>query len=327
MEEDNTVSFYVWRVMFLGVSDAVFIFTALLKPVRSYTASLGVPNLMYLDDNLTGGATKEIACSNNEISNDVLKKAGWIVSMEKKKGPAQRILFLGLEVCSITMKFFIPEKKLIRLLALFDSLLSSKKVQLRKLASCLGLLQSCGKAIGPVVRLMTRRAYIFLMHNVDRHCWNFYMALSKDVIEDILFWQKNLVDLNGFKFSASLSMIDIHHEVIADASNIGLFGFAFFSSRYEIIFRRMLTAREVKKSSTHRELLAIHEIYTGVKAQQFANSTVRHLCDNKAVSEIMDHGSSVPELQALAVSIFLSCRRLNITLYVEWRRRDDPLSG
>ena len=58
------------------------------------------------------------------------------------------------------------------------------------------------------------------------------MALSKDVIEDILFWQKNLVDLNGFKFSASLSMIDIHHEVIADASNIGLFGFAFFSSRY-----------------------------------------------------------------------------------------------
>ena len=325
IEEDGSISFYVWRVMFLGISDAVFIFSAILKPISAHISCLGVPNIIYIDDNLNGGPTRELACSNNLVANQVFSQAGWIVSQEKKQGPLQRILFLGLEVCSVSLKFFIPEKKIVKLLAEIDSLLSSKKVKLRVFASFLGLLQSCNKALGPVVRLMTRVSYLFLMHNVDRHSWNFFVSISPEVISELQFWQKNIVELNGFQFHVDMTMIDIGQDVAADASNIGLFGFKFVSNDYDIVLRRMLTNEERKKSSTHREMLGVHEIYATDKADQFMNSIVRHSTDNKAVVEILDHGSRKPELHAMAVDIFLNCRKKNITLFVEWKPRTHPL--
>ena len=325
IEEDGSISYYVWRVMFLGIADAVFIFTAILKPIRTYIASLGIPNLLYLDDHLTGGPTREKAIHNNEISNQVLSNAGFVVSKEKKNGPLQRILFLGLEVCSVTLKFFIPEKKIIRLLSGIDSLLSSSKVKLRILASFLGLLQSCIKAIGPVTRLMTRCSYLFLMSNVDRYSWNYYLPLSDDVKNELMFWQSNIVNLNGFRFRADLSMIDIHHEIVTDASKIGIFGYRFSASEYEIVLRRLLSETEKKRSSTHRELLALFEIYATDTAFQFANKIVRHSADNQALVAILDHGSRVKELHDMAVAIFLNCRRLNIHLFIEWKPREHPL--
>ena len=57
--------------MFLGISDAVFIFTAIVKPVRCHVASLGIPILVYIDDGLTGGASEKEASKNNKISNKI----------------------------------------------------------------------------------------------------------------------------------------------------------------------------------------------------------------------------------------------------------------
>ena len=220
--------------MFLGISDAVFIFTAIVKPVRCHVASLGIPILVYIDDGLTGGASEKEASKNNEISNEIFAKAGWVISKDKGKGPSQRILFLGLEFCSVKLMFFIPEKKIVKLLSAMDSLLSRKKVKLRELASILGLLQSCARALGPVVRLRTKCSYLFLMFNVNQFSWNYFMALSDDVVEELNFWVHNLLSLNGFKINTCLSMIDFHLDVIADASEIGIFGYKLSSTEYEI---------------------------------------------------------------------------------------------
>ena len=69
------------------------------------------------------------------------------------------------------------------------------------------------------------------------------------------------MELNGFKFRVDLSMIEIQHDIVTDASNIGIYGYRYFSNDFEVVLRRLLTAREVKRSSTHRELLAVYEIY------------------------------------------------------------------
>ena len=325
IEEDGSYSFYVWLVMFLGISDAVFIFSTLTKPIRSYLASHGIPNIIFIDDHLTGGATKKLAIQNNNFSNDIWAKAGWVMSPSKKQGPLKKILFLGLLICSDTMMFFIPEAKIVKLLAKADSLLSSKKVKLRVLASFIGLLQSCGRALGPIVRLMSRCMYGFLMSNVNSFSWNHHLPLDQNVISEIRFWQENIVELNGFKFRVDLSMIEIQHDIVTDASNIGIYGYRYFSNDFEIVLRRLLTAREVKRSSTHRELLAVYEIYGGNDAIKFKNSVVRHLVDNKGVVSILDHGSKVPELHEMAVKIFLNCRKFNISLFPEWKPRTDPL--
>ena len=48
VEPSGEVSFFVWKVMFLGVSDAVFIFSAILKPIRVFLNNLAIRNCFYI---------------------------------------------------------------------------------------------------------------------------------------------------------------------------------------------------------------------------------------------------------------------------------------
>ena len=324
VEEDGSVSFFVWKVMFLGISDAVFIFTAMLKPVRIFLQNMGIPNILYIDDHLTMGESELKARANNAIANGVLKQAGWVVSPTKSQGPSSRLVFLGLEVCSVEQKFFIPEKKMVRLLGSLDSVLNHRKVSVRSLASLVGSLQSCALALGPVVRLMTRNVYCFIMENVIKFSWGYHVVLTDSCRQELQFWVDNLSLLNGYHFSPKLSMVDIDFDIISDASQVGVFGYQ-FSHFYEVILRRMFSAEERKGSSTLRELLALRDIYMSSAAERYSGKTVRHLTDNQAVPRIVSVGSKNVKLQEIVLSLFHRCRQLNITLLVEWRSREDPL--
>ena len=99
--------FYQWRVMFLGIKTAVHIFTAMLRPIREYVASKGIANLIYLDDIWLKGRNEDKCLRNRAFVREVLGNAGWVVSVSKAVDPAQRILFLGLEICSQSMQFFV----------------------------------------------------------------------------------------------------------------------------------------------------------------------------------------------------------------------------
>ena len=108
-DDEGKPIFWVWTVLFLGVADVVFIFTAIFKPVRSYIVSKSIPCLIYLDDCCGSGSNTEEAKINRAKMIDILTKCGFIVSLDKSKGPSSSILFLGLQICSQTMKFYIPE--------------------------------------------------------------------------------------------------------------------------------------------------------------------------------------------------------------------------
>ena len=107
--------------------------------------------LMYLDDSMVKGSS-EVQCQENQaILVETLSRAGFVVSKSKSKGPLSRIKFLGLEVCSSTLKFFIPLSKLERIEKEIQEMLASRKVKLRTMAKFLGLLQSVSRALGNVV--------------------------------------------------------------------------------------------------------------------------------------------------------------------------------
>ena len=48
-----------------------------------------------------------------------------------------------------------------------------------------------------------------------------------------------------------------------------------------------------------------------------------HYTDNKGTYYVVRGGSSLPELQALALQIFLACQKKSIKLRVEWKRRSE----
>ena len=132
------------------------------EPIRIYVASYGIPCLIYLDDLWISGRNKDQCVKNRNFVRKVLQKSGWDVSLSKAVEPAQRILFLGLEICSLSMKFYVPEKKLCRVEISINEFLRKKKCQLRELASLVGFLQSLKRALGSVVSLMLRASYNFM---------------------------------------------------------------------------------------------------------------------------------------------------------------------
>ena len=62
----------------MGISDAVFIFTAILKPIVIFLHSSGHKCSIYIDDIFSLGFSFIEALKTNEVVCDTLAKAGWI---------------------------------------------------------------------------------------------------------------------------------------------------------------------------------------------------------------------------------------------------------
>ena len=187
-EEDGSTSFYFWRVLFLGVSDAVFIFSVILKPIVVFLHTLGHRVSMYIDDLLTVGDSLESAVESNRVACDALAKAGWVTKPDQKTGPAQRLQYLGLEICFSTMKFFIPKKKLEKLLLQLAAAVNAPPhFKVRSVASTIGLLMSCSRALGPVTRIMSRNNYAWINLALQETIWDGFAAYTSECRKEFNF--------------------------------------------------------------------------------------------------------------------------------------------
>ena len=192
-----------------------------------------------------------------------------------------------------------------------------------QLAKVVGKIQSCWRALGPVVRVMTRSCYSFICKSVDTYAWDYFQPLSKKARQELSFWRDNISDLHGYSFTPVMSEVVVDVVVASDASGVGVFAYLVDSSR-EVLGKRALTAEERTTSSTFREILALKEVYLGKNASRFSGLCVRHLTDNRGVAAAMEFGSPKEHIQEVVLDIFNQCRQLNIRLIVVWRSREDP---
>ena len=44
------IIFWIWKVLFLGIKDAVYIFTKILVPHKTYLRGMGIRNTIFIDD-------------------------------------------------------------------------------------------------------------------------------------------------------------------------------------------------------------------------------------------------------------------------------------
>ena len=69
-----------------------------------------------------------------------------------------------------------------------------------------------------------------------------------------------------------------------------------------------------QKSYRWRELFVLYTFYCSKEAERHGGKVVFHLCDNAAVSDIIDKGSRKKELAEMARKIFLTHRELKFVL-------------
>ena len=230
--------------------------------------------------------------------------------------------FLGLEIDSVQMKYYVPAKKSDDICRLLCDILALKKVHVKVLAKLCGKLQFCFRAFGPTIKLLSRSSY-FLISKASS--WNSMIVLTEAAKKELSYLFQNWELLNGFPIRASLSASPLHFRLVSDASDIGNCVYEVKENENTVLHKRLFSVREAKSSSTHRELLAFHDFYLSDKAKAFANSNVIHFTDNANCEIILSIGSRNVTLQPLVLDIFLAWKRLNMKVEVMFLPREDPL--
>jgi hypothetical protein len=322
-----------WLVLFLGIKDAVFVFTKLLKPHIRFCQRFGIFLVIYIDDHLSAAENEELCKLHADFSELCLQLAGWLIKDGKGMRTAtQDGVFLGLRHDLVNLYYYIPERKLADIVQFGSWLTTQRRVPVRQIASFYGKVSACRLALGPVTSLICRTGQRTIAEYSEnsRESW---ATLSSEFVVEIRFLIEYLGSLNGFPMKMS-SSITPNRVMASDASD-----FALASAEIACgvpgmhcqhrgpcvlspLVQRELSHEEREASSTLRELLAVWDTYV-LKGDHFVGQSVMHLCDNKNVEIILRKGSGKPLLQKLAFEIFLACRRHDILLSAQWLLRTD----
>ena len=110
-------------------------------------------------------------------------------------------------------------------------------MQVRLLARFLGLLNLFSRALGQVVRLMTRSLYSCLNPAYfSPECWSSQLSLSALAMEKLVFWKNNIHKLNGFAISPITPSITTCEVVAGDASGEGLYAAHISDKNQTVLF-------------------------------------------------------------------------------------------
>ena len=312
--------FFVSNTMILGERSAVHSFTRLLKPVVKQARLLGWKGVVYVDDFKHIGKNHEDCVTSRQILKNVAIKAGWLFSEAKEQEPSTCTKFLGYNLNTVSMKYEVPEDKLKHVILKVSVLLARKFTTTnRRLAKVVGHLASLYRAFPGFSRLMLRSCYATLEVSVEQGGWDWPIKLSEEAKYELGWWRENMRRLNGGPLKQDLQ--EVVTNLYGDASGTGLY--LYQENPRKTLLSKPLGDEDQKKSSTHRELMVFKDFYTTKEAEALAGKVVTHHTDNKGTFFIVKNGSRVPELQELALQIFLACRDKNIKLKVEWKRRSE----
>ena len=104
----------------------------------------------------------------------------------------------------------------------------------------------------------------------------------------------------------------------SDASNVACGAYLVGT---EEVSHRMWSSSEAEKSSTWRELKAVHFALTSFKNSVQGKSVKWH-SDNQGAVRIVDIGSPNTELHSIALDIFDFCRKFNVRFVSQWVPRE-----
>ena len=210
--------------------------------------------MMYLDDGI-GVHTESDLHVFKTVFNAVrqhLILGSFVPKKEKSMwSPVQQLTILGYFIDTEKHCISIPEERLLKVFKTIDlveyNLEKSSKIPARLAASLVGQIVSMSYVIGNVTNIMTKYLSIDIL---DKQSWNSAMCLSKESLNQIAFWKRNLHTVNLKQFTCDLSC---HTIVYIDASNMG---YDCYMVEYPSdIAHGMWSNNEFMKSSNWKELL------------------------------------------------------------------------
>ena len=141
---------YEFRCLPFGLSSAPRVFTKLLKPVMALLRRQGIRTIIFLDDLLVMGQSKEEMVSQVEEILHFFQLLGFVINQEKSVlSPSHTIQFLGFIVDSALMVISLPQKKVVDITKACQAALLQGTLSVRDLSRLIGQMSATMRAVLP----------------------------------------------------------------------------------------------------------------------------------------------------------------------------------
>lgn len=227
------------------------------------------------------------------------------VAHEKTVGPAQTLVFLGIELDSVHMELRLPNDKIVKCIELLQTSSKRRKMKLREIQSLVGSLSFACIAVPPG-RAFLRRL-IHLTKGVSKP--HFYVTLNAEARADMACWLQFLTHFNGKNMFLeenwlSSSKIQLFTDSAASYGFAGILGSRYFHGIFPKIWADL--------NITFLELVPI-VIALYVWGRLLSNHSLLIRTDNEALVAIINKQSSPDMIIMKGIrKLVLACLKFNI---------------
>ena len=286
-----------------------------MRPLVTHWRLKGIRVIFYLDDGFDNASSQQACKRNTAVIIECLESAGFLINYEKSElTPKQIGVWLGFQIDSTRMMFFVPPKKVEKLKVHLSEVCNINRASSRTLSKITGTLSSMERALGPLVSLMTRSTNLQIAQNPARDT---VTHISEDCLHELLFWYNNIDINNGYSIKRHHTTSQI---LFSDASDHSYGGYI-LQRLGKPICQNRFTPDQIGTSSTNRELLAIRNCLQSF-AHLIRHEAIEIRTDSQNAARIVQKGSRLTHLQDIAVEIFQICTQHDILLHPIWIPRE-----
>ena len=191
---DSEPTYFTDTRLPFGCSRSPQIFNELTQAVRAIMASKGHTSITaYLDDFLVSGATYRECQETMQVLLKLLRDLGFWINYNKVQGPAQKLTFLGISLCTTDMTMSLPPDKIKDLHDCLQHVKMAQKITKRGLQSLAGKLSWATQCVYGG-RFHLRR----LLDRIKtlRKPWH-RSRITQAMLQDIHWWLSFLPLFNG----------------------------------------------------------------------------------------------------------------------------------
>lgn len=189
---------YQFRCLCFGLASAPKVFTKILKPVLSIWRRQGIRCLVYLDDCLFLDSDAKQLQNTIKFCTRMLQNLGFLINWEKSEiTPQCKLEFLGLEIDTVSLRFLVPNRKLLNLKSFTAQLIAVNQVQVRDLARFLGLVTSMTIGLAPG-SAFARNVQLLLIDSLHKSgSFDSYVVLTEAARDELKTWLLQVNEWNG----------------------------------------------------------------------------------------------------------------------------------
>jgi hypothetical protein len=274
--------YYYDRTLTMGCRSSAYCCQRTTEAIMYIHNRRGYSGVVYIDD-MAGAEKPSLAERAFQALGDLLNELGVQESKSKACPPNTKMVFLGIQIDSVSGMLTIDADRLNSILDELNKWLRKKNASLKEIQSLIGSLNFCASCIREG-RLFFSRILNFLrgMSHTER------VPLSQNVKDDIKWWLKFMPTFNGTYFMTNDNWEKPDAVLSTDACLTGAGGYMqgyFFHTKFPDHIRSI--AKHINEFELYTILLALRTWGSLLRDKSFLV-----YCDNQTSVTILRSGAS-----------------------------------